>query len=178
MSYVTAAPEIMTSVATDLATIGSNLSAAHTAAVGPTLAVMPAAADDVSASIAQVFSRAAQEYQALAGQAAAFHEQFVQHVTAGAGSYVAAEAANAAMLQPLIGSAGSFTSAIAALQGQILNLLNDANAALGPLLNSLTVFLTPLLLRAIENLLLLVYVIIPVLEDVLKQVIPILGLGL
>jgi hypothetical protein len=41
MPYVIAAPEIMTSAATDLATIGSNLSAAHTAAAAPTLAVLP-----------------------------------------------------------------------------------------------------------------------------------------
>jgi hypothetical protein len=41
MSYVIAAPEMMTSAATDLATIGSNLSAAHIAAAAPTLAVLP-----------------------------------------------------------------------------------------------------------------------------------------
>ena len=35
MSYVIAAPEMMTSAATDLATIGSDLSAAHTAAAAP-----------------------------------------------------------------------------------------------------------------------------------------------
>jgi hypothetical protein len=34
MSYVIAAPEMMMSAATDLATIGSNVSAAHTAAAG------------------------------------------------------------------------------------------------------------------------------------------------
>jgi hypothetical protein len=51
MSYVIEAPEMMTSAATDLATIGSNLSAAH-AAAAPTVAVAPAAADEVSAGIA------------------------------------------------------------------------------------------------------------------------------
>jgi hypothetical protein len=183
MSYVIAAPEIMTSAATDLATIGSNLSAAHTAAGGPTLAVMPAAADEVSASIAQVFSRAAQEYQALAGQAEAFHEQFVQHLTAGAGSYVATEAANAAVLQPLTAGAGSFTSVIAALPGQLLNLLNDllngANAALGQLLNLLPPgFLNSLEHYVTEQLLLLLYVSVTLLAEALKMVIPIVGLGL
>ena len=62
MSFVIAAPEIMTSAATDLATIGSNLSAAHTAAAAPTLVVLPAAADEVSASIAQLFSQHAADY--------------------------------------------------------------------------------------------------------------------
>lgn len=35
MSYVIAAPELMTSAATDLATIGSNLTVAHMAAARP-----------------------------------------------------------------------------------------------------------------------------------------------
>ena len=56
MSYVIAAPEIMTEAATDLATIGSTLSAAHLAAAAPTVAVLPAAADEVSAGIAHLFS--------------------------------------------------------------------------------------------------------------------------
>jgi hypothetical protein len=68
MSYVIAATEMMTAAATDLATIGSNLSAAHTAAAAPTVAVLPAAADEVSASIAHLFSAHAQNYQALAGR--------------------------------------------------------------------------------------------------------------
>jgi hypothetical protein len=41
MSYVIAAPEIMTSAATDLATIGSNVSAAHMVAAARTVAVLP-----------------------------------------------------------------------------------------------------------------------------------------
>ena len=114
MSFVIAAPEIMTAAATDLATIGSTLSAAHTAAAPPTLAVMPAAADEVSASTAHLFSRQAQDYHALAGQAAAFHEQFVQHLNASAGSYASAEAANASSLRALRASANSYASTNAA----------------------------------------------------------------
>jgi hypothetical protein len=94
MSYVIAAPEMMTSAATDLATIGSNVSAAHLAAAARTVAVLPAAADEVSASIAHLFSQHAASYQALAGQASAFQEQFVQHLTAGAVSYANTEAFN------------------------------------------------------------------------------------
>ena len=148
MSYVMAAPEMMAAAATDVAAVGSTLSAAHMAAAAPTVAVIPAAADEVSASIAQGFSRAAQEFQALAGQAAAFNQKFVQHLTAGAGSYAAAEAANAAVLQPLTASAGSAASAISDLPGQLLNtltglatgLLNDLNllASLANALGSLT----------------------------------------
>jgi hypothetical protein len=46
----------------------------------------------VSGSIANLFSAHAADYQALAGRAAAFHEQFMQNMTAGAASYVSAEA--------------------------------------------------------------------------------------
>jgi hypothetical protein len=96
MSYVIAAPEIMTSAATDLASIGSTLNAANAAAAPPTTGIVVAAQDEVSAAIAQLFSGHGQAYQALSAQAAAFHEQFVQTLTAGAGSYVSAEAANVA----------------------------------------------------------------------------------
>jgi len=66
---------MLAAAAADLATIDSSLSAAHTAAAAPTFALVPAAADEVSASIAHLFSQHAEDYQALAGQAAAFHEQ-------------------------------------------------------------------------------------------------------
>jgi PE family len=112
MSSVIAAPDLIATAATDLAAIGSTVSAAHMTAAAPTVAVIPAAADEVSAGIAHVFSAHAQDYQALAGQAAAFHEQFVQHLTASAGSYASTEAANAAVLQPSNANAGSFVGAI------------------------------------------------------------------
>jgi hypothetical protein len=67
MSSVIAAPELINTAATDLANIGSNLSAAHTAAAAPTLAVLPAAADEVSAGVAHLLSAHAQDYQALPG---------------------------------------------------------------------------------------------------------------
>jgi PE family len=101
MPFVIAAPEMMTAAATDLATIGANVNAAHLVAASPTLAVIPAAADEVSAGIAQVFSQHAASYQALAGQAAAFNDQFVQHLTAGAGAYAGIEATLASLLQDL-----------------------------------------------------------------------------
>src|SRR5271163_2123070 len=51
-----------------------------------------AGADEVSAGIAHLFSQHAQGYQALAGQAAAFQDQFVQHLKAGASWYASIEA--------------------------------------------------------------------------------------
>jgi hypothetical protein len=137
MSYVIAAPEMMTSAAADLATIGSNVNAAHMVAAARTTAVIPAAADEVSASIAHLFSAHAGSYQALAGLAAAFQEQFVQHLIASAGSFAHAEAANTALLQPLTASAASIGGTIGALQGQLLNLLTGFQNMLTSLLLSL-----------------------------------------
>ena len=114
MSFVTAAPEIVASAASALAGIRSTISEANAAAV-PTTAVIPAAEDEVSAAIAELFSRHGQAYQALSAQVAAFHDQFVQALTAGAGSYARAEAANAAAM------AGALTAPAQALWARPLN---------------------------------------------------------
>lgn len=57
----------------------------------PTVAVLPAAADEVSAGIAQLFSAFGQDYQQLAGQVAALQEEFVQAMYWSAQAYVLAE---------------------------------------------------------------------------------------
>jgi hypothetical protein len=64
VSQVRVAPEVMTAAAADLETIGSTLDAAHLPAAPATLSVAPAAADEVSASIARAFSGHAQDYYA------------------------------------------------------------------------------------------------------------------
>jgi hypothetical protein len=115
MSYVIADPEMMTAAAADLATIGSNVNAAHMVAAARTTSVIPAAADEVSASIAHLFSQHAASYQALAGQAAAFQDQFVQHLTAGAFSYAGIEAKLAALLQDANGVAANIVGTLAFL---------------------------------------------------------------
>jgi hypothetical protein len=132
-----AAPQMLAAAATDVAAVGSTVSAAHLVAAAPTVAVIPAANDEVSAGIAQVFSRAAQEYHALAGQAAAFNQKFVQHLNAAAGSYAATEAANAASLPSLTASAGSAASAISDLPGQLLNTLTSVATGFFNALNPL-----------------------------------------
>src|SRR5277367_6183114 len=96
MSYVIAAPELLAAAATDVAGIGSSLNVANAAATANTTGVIVAAEDEVSAAIASLFSAHGQQFQALSSHAAAFHDQFVQALTAGARSYVSAEAANAA----------------------------------------------------------------------------------
>jgi PE family len=96
MSFVTTQPEALSSAATALGRIGSSFSAQNAAAAAPTTGVVPAAADEVSALTAAQFAAHAQLYQAVAAQAAAIHEQFVNTLGTSAGSYAATEAANAA----------------------------------------------------------------------------------
>ncbi|QQW36895.1 PE family protein [Mycobacterium marinum] len=138
MSFVIAEPELMAAAATDLATIGSTLSAAHLAAA-PTAVVLPAAGDEVSVGIAQLFSAHAQDYQTLAGQAAAFHEQFVQNLTASATSYFGIDAALASLLDGLKTMVRSFGTAVEAqivrVTGTVLmGLLTSAPESLYPAL--------------------------------------------
>ncbi len=99
--FLIAAPETLATAAADLATIDSSVSAAHTAAAAPTVALVPAATDEVSASVAHLFSQHAKDYQAVAEQAAAFHQQFIQNLNASARSYSSTEAANASSLPSL-----------------------------------------------------------------------------
>ena len=89
----------MTAAASDLASVGSTISAANAVAAVPTSQVLAAGGDEVSAAVAAIFGAHAQAYQELSAQAATFHQQFVQLLNAGAGSYANAEAANANPLQ-------------------------------------------------------------------------------
>lgn len=91
MTYVLVAPEMMTSAATNLAAIGSDLSEAHMAAAASTVGLVPAAADEVSLSIAHLCSMYAEDFQGLAGRAAVFHEQFLGSLLSGAASYAHTE---------------------------------------------------------------------------------------
>jgi hypothetical protein len=78
-----------------LAGVGSDLTAQNAAELPPTTAVVPAAADEVSALTAAQFASHAVMYQAVSAHAAAVHDLFVTALGAAAGSYAATEAANA-----------------------------------------------------------------------------------
>lgn len=100
--YVIAVPDLMTTAAADAAGIGSSIGAANLAALAPTSTVVAAAADEVSAAIAQLFSGHALDYQTFSTRVAASYEQFVQALNTASVAYAAAEAANATPLQPLL----------------------------------------------------------------------------
>jgi hypothetical protein len=102
VSFVNVVPEVLGTAASDLAGIGSTLNVAHAAAAAPTTGILPAAEDEVSAAIAAVFSAHGKGFQALGAQAAAFQEQLVRALTAGAESYTGAEAAGTTLMQQAV----------------------------------------------------------------------------
>lgn len=139
MSFVTAAPGEVQAAARNLAGIRSMLAESSASAAAPTAGVVVAAEDQVSAQVAAFFSAFGQDYQALSAQAQLFHEQFVNLLSAGAGAYLGAEAANAQQgllnavggpIQGLLGqSAGASAAGAAAVSG-----LTAARTATLPLL--------------------------------------------
>jgi hypothetical protein len=120
MSSVTAAPELITTAATDVANIGSRLGAAHAAAAASTTGVLAAAEDEVSAAIAEVFSAHGEGFQALGSQAAAFHDQFTSNLLASAKSYLSTEAANTLAAAASGGGSGG-QSIVSLLLGELVS---------------------------------------------------------
>ncbi len=94
MSFVGVVAEALRASASQLAGLGAGLNAANAAAASQTTGMLAAAEDEVSTAIAALFSSHGESFQALRAQAAAFHDQFVQTLSAGSHSYVSAEAAN------------------------------------------------------------------------------------
>lgn len=115
MSFLIASPEALAATATYLTGIGSAINAANAVAAAPTTEILAAGTDEVSTAISALFGAHAQAYQALSAHVAAFHDQFVHTLTAGAGSYMAAEAA---------------ASPLQALQLELLNAINAPTLAL------------------------------------------------
>jgi hypothetical protein len=96
MSFITAYPDKLSAAASHLESIGTTFNAGNAVAAGPITGVVPAAADEVSALTAAQFAAHGARYQALSAQVAAIHNLLVAILAAGAGSYAATEAANAA----------------------------------------------------------------------------------
>jgi PE-PPE domain/PE family len=108
MTYVITEPQLIGSVAADIEGIGSAISAANAAAASPISAMLPAAGDEVSELIANLFAAYGQEYRAVLTQATVFQSQFSQALVAAASAYAAAEAANAtAVSRALSGGSGA-----------------------------------------------------------------------
>ena len=99
MSLLVVTPDSLVFAAADLQRIGSTLSTAQEAAAVSITRLVAAAADEVSAAAAMVFTEHGQQFQALSTQANAVHQQFVQKLAAGSQTYLTAEATNLSTLQ-------------------------------------------------------------------------------
>lgn len=122
MSFMFATPEALAAAASDIAGIGSGITAANAAASLPTTGVLASAADSVSTQVAALLSAHGQGYQQISAKLSTFHEQFVAALNAGANSYASAEAGAANAL------ASAAKSPAAALLGQPLAAVNSAVA--------------------------------------------------
>ena len=71
MSFVIAAPDLLTDAAGALSDLNSTISQANVAAASPTTAVLAAGADEVSAAIAALFSGHGRAFQSLSTEASA-----------------------------------------------------------------------------------------------------------
>lgn len=79
-------PNLITDAANDLASIGNTLEEAVTAAAA-TSGIIPAAADEVSTAITDLFNTHAAGFKALQAQAQAFHRELVQTLSQNAAQY-------------------------------------------------------------------------------------------
>jgi hypothetical protein len=96
MSFVNVDPEALIGASSRFGVIGASMNAQIAAAEGPANAVVPPAADEVSAFIAAQFAMHGRTFRSVCAQAAAVHEMFVKTLAANAGSYAETEATNAA----------------------------------------------------------------------------------
>jgi hypothetical protein len=88
----------MASAATDLTSIRSALDAVQAAVAAPTTGLIAAGVDEVSVAVAALYANYGKEFQAISAQVNAFHQHFVQALSSGAGSYLAAETAQRNLL--------------------------------------------------------------------------------
>jgi hypothetical protein len=139
MSYVTTAPAAIAAAATQLEGVGTSFATESAGAASSTTAIAPAAADEVSALQAGVFSTYGQLYQTVSAQAQAIHQQFVNTLQQSSGSYQETEAANqAGAAANSLGNTAS--SAASSAQDQpITDLINNLTSFLttGPVMGLL-----------------------------------------
>lgn len=107
MTQLLVDPQIITTVAADIDSIGSTIRAASAAAAAPTSGLLAAAADEVSAAIANLFGAHGQQFQAMVGQVEAYAGRFQQSLAAAANAYVQTENAAAAALTGALGVAAA-----------------------------------------------------------------------
>jgi hypothetical protein len=129
MSFVLVGPEALAAAVSDLTSLGSAISAVHAGAAAPTTSLLAAGTDEVSVAVAALFGTHGKAYQALSAQAAAFHQEFVQALAAGARSYAVAEAAASPLESVLDGA----NAPVLAITGRSLIGNGAAGGGKGPI---------------------------------------------
>ncbi|CPR09862.1 PE-PGRS family protein [Mycobacterium bohemicum DSM 44277] len=136
-SFVNAAPEVIAAASGDLAGIREAITQASAAAAAPTTGIEAAAADEVSAAIANVFAGFGEEFHALTAQTVSFQAQFAHTLNAAGATYAADEFTNVSLLirgvEQQFFDQGFFSPFIY-LTGQPL----FGNAAVGPVVTGTT----------------------------------------
>ncbi|CAM3125947.1 PE family protein [Mycobacterium intermedium] len=149
MSFFLEGPQALTAAASNVAGIGSDITAANAAAAAGTTSIEAAAADAVSAQVAALFSKYGQGYQQISAQVAAFHEHIAQTLVASANAYASTEAAAAQSLasavnapaaallgQPLVGPGSAASGLVAGVSGaasQVQSAVSHATGAISAL---------------------------------------------
>ncbi len=113
MTYVLAQPQAMAAAVADVAGLGAAINEANATAAGPTTGVPAAAADEVSAAAATLFSSYAQQYQAVIKRAGAFHSEFARLLAAAGNAYAEAETAASGALGKLTAPAQALLAPLA-----------------------------------------------------------------
>ncbi|ODR03378.1 PE family protein [Mycobacterium intermedium] len=130
-------PDIISSAAGNLASIGNAITEANGAAAIPMSGLGVMGADEISAAIKAAFAAHAEQYQAVSARAAAFHAEFVRTLSSGLNAYVTTELANVeqglaaavnAPVQSLLGGGPGAAAAAAAEE-----VTRSFNLPLGPL---------------------------------------------
>lgn len=133
MSFLQILPDELTAAATQLGALGSSMAAQNAAAIAPTTTLAPAAADEVSALQAALFTAYGAFYQQVSVEAQAIHDMFVNTLGISAGTYGTTEALNSsAAASPFSEITSSMSSIIegttnsipSELSGGIANVLN------------------------------------------------------
>jgi hypothetical protein len=145
MSFVTAQSPALMAAANQLQHLGTAMAAQDAAAATPTTSVAPAAADEVSALQAMLFSAYGTWYQQVSAQAQTIHQMLVNMLGSNAGSYGETESTNRAAtgstsLSGLLSALSGPTSTAATSPAQPGGLSSSFGATIGTPLNWLQNF--------------------------------------
>ncbi|OBJ49598.1 PE domain-containing protein [Mycobacterium sp. 1423905.2] len=132
MSFLTAQPQELAAAAGKLGAVGSVLAAQNAAAAAPTTGLPPAAADEVSALQASLFTAYGTLYQQVSSEATALYDSFVNTLGVSAGTYEATEAANSsAAASPFAGALAGAATPAEAVPSPISDIANILDVGAG-----------------------------------------------